>query len=76
MEIREIKVHQMAILEQVIKIRQQLPGLGTGKLHHLLTNFLVDHKSHSACSKGVNAFILDSRGIGYNIIVFSLAGLW
>jgi putative transposase len=33
----------MAVLEQVIKIRQQLPGIGTDKLHHLLTDFLAEH---------------------------------
>ncbi len=33
----------MAILEQVVKLREQLPGVGTGKLHHLLTNFLTEH---------------------------------
>ena len=35
---------QIAIVQQVIKIRQQLPGVGTGKLHHLLTSFLAEHQ--------------------------------
>ncbi|KAA5539116.1 IS3 family transposase [Adhaeribacter rhizoryzae] len=35
---------QMLILAQVIKIRQQLPGVGTGKLHHLLTDFLAEQQ--------------------------------
>ena len=35
---------QMAILAQVVKIRQQLPGVGTGKLHHLLTDFLAEQQ--------------------------------
>ncbi|MGV3587840.1 MAG: hypothetical protein ACO1OF_12610, partial [Adhaeribacter sp.] len=30
--------------EQVIKIRQQLPGIGTDKLHYLLTDFLAEHQ--------------------------------
>ena len=34
----------MAIVQQVVKIRQQLPGVGTGKLHHLLTGFLAQHQ--------------------------------
>ncbi|GEO07493.1 integrase [Adhaeribacter aerolatus] len=34
----------MAILEQVMKIRQQLPGIGTNKLHHLLTDFFAEHQ--------------------------------
>ena len=34
----------MLILAQVIKIRQQLPGVGTGKLHHLLTDFLAEQQ--------------------------------
>ncbi|KAA5547815.1 hypothetical protein [Adhaeribacter rhizoryzae] len=38
------EVHQMVILEQVIKIRQQLPGIGTDKLHYLLTDFLAEHQ--------------------------------
>ncbi|MDB5261472.1 MAG: family transposase [Adhaeribacter sp.] len=28
---------QMVVLEEVIKIRERLPGIGTDKLHHLLT---------------------------------------
>ena len=35
---------QMAILAQVVKIREQLPGVGTGKLHHLLTDFLAEQQ--------------------------------
>ena len=35
---------QVAILAQVVKIRQQLPGVGTGKLHHLLTDFLAEQQ--------------------------------
>ena len=34
----------MAIVQQVVKIRQQLPGVGTGKLHHLLTDFLAEQQ--------------------------------
>ena len=37
------EVNQMAVLEQVIKIRERLPGIGTDKLHHLLTDFLAEH---------------------------------
>ncbi len=33
----------MVILKEVVKIREQLPGVGTEKLHHLLTNFLAEH---------------------------------
>jgi len=33
----------VAIIEQVIKIREQLPGIGTDKLHHLLTDFFAEH---------------------------------
>ena len=33
----------MDVLEQVIKIREQLPGIGTDKLHHLLRDFLAEH---------------------------------
>jgi transposase InsO family protein len=34
----------MVILAQVVKIRQQLPGVGTGKLHHLLTDYLAEQQ--------------------------------
>lgn len=34
----------MAIVQQVTKIREQLPGVGTGKLHHLLTDFLAEQQ--------------------------------
>ena len=34
----------MAVLEQVMEIRQQLPGIGTDKLHHLLTGFFTEHR--------------------------------
>ncbi len=34
----------MGIIKEVVKIRQQLPGVGTGKLHHLLTDFLAQHQ--------------------------------
>jgi putative transposase len=27
-----------------MKIRQQLPGISTDKLHHLLTDFLAEHQ--------------------------------
>jgi putative transposase len=37
-------VKQIAIVEQVVKIREQLPGVGTEKLHHLLTDFLAEHQ--------------------------------
>ncbi|WP_317046590.1 IS3 family transposase [Adhaeribacter arboris] len=37
------QVNQMALVQQVVKIREQLPGVGTGKLHHLLTNFLAEY---------------------------------
>jgi putative transposase len=37
-------VEQMAIVQQVTKIREQLPGVGTGKLHHLLSSFLAQHQ--------------------------------
>jgi len=40
----KIEVNQMAILEQVVKIRQQLPSVGTEKLHHLLTDFLAEQQ--------------------------------
>ena len=33
----------MAIVKEVVKLREQLPGVGTGKLQHLLTGFLVEH---------------------------------
>jgi putative transposase len=33
----------MAIVQQV-KLREQLPGVSTEKLHHLLTNFLAEHQ--------------------------------
>jgi transposase InsO family protein len=36
-------LEQMAVVQQVIQIRKQLPGVGTRKLYHLLTGFLVDH---------------------------------
>ena len=31
-------------MQQVITIREQLPGVGTGKLHHLLTDFLAEQQ--------------------------------
>ncbi len=34
----------MIILQEVVQLREQLPGVGTGKLHHLLTNFLTEHQ--------------------------------
>ena len=34
----------MAILKEVVKLREQLPGVGTGKLHHLLTDFLAEQQ--------------------------------
>jgi putative transposase len=37
------QVNQMAIAQQIVKIREQLPGVGTEKLHHLLTDFLSEH---------------------------------
>jgi putative transposase len=37
------EVNQMVVLEKVIKIRERLPGIGTDKLHHLLTDFLAEH---------------------------------
>ncbi len=33
----------MAIVKEVVKLREQLPGVGTGKLHHLLSDFLAEH---------------------------------
>ncbi len=33
----------MAFVEQVIKLGEELPGVGTDKLHHLLTDFLAEH---------------------------------
>ena len=33
----------MIILKEVVQLREQLPGVGTGKLHHLLSNFLTEH---------------------------------
>ncbi|WP_233219334.1 IS3 family transposase [Adhaeribacter arboris] len=38
------QVKQMALVKEVIKLRAQLPGVGTEKLHHLLTNFLAEHE--------------------------------
>jgi len=34
----------MLILAQVVRIREKLPGVGTGKLYHLLTRFLAEHQ--------------------------------
>jgi putative transposase len=31
------------IVQQVVQLRTQLPGVGTGKLQHLLSSFLADH---------------------------------
>lgn len=33
----------MALVQQVVKIREQLPGVGTEKLHHLLSDFLAEN---------------------------------
>jgi putative transposase len=37
------ELEQMAIVNQVIQLRKQLPGVGTRKLHHLLSGFLAEH---------------------------------
>ncbi len=34
----------MAVINEVVKLREQLPGVGTGKLHHLLSDFLAEHQ--------------------------------
>ena len=33
----------MIIHKEVVQLWEQLPGVGTGKRHHLLTNFLTEH---------------------------------
>lgn len=34
----------MAIVKEVVKLREQLPGVGTGKRPHLLTDYLAEHQ--------------------------------
>ncbi len=40
----KVEINQMAIVKEVVKLREQLPGVGTGKLHHLLSDFLAKHQ--------------------------------
>ncbi|PSR55940.1 transposase [Adhaeribacter arboris] len=36
------QVNQMTIVQEVVKLREQLPGVGTGKPHHLLSDCLAE----------------------------------
>ncbi len=33
----------MTVIKEVVKLREQLPGVGTEKLYYLVTNFLAEH---------------------------------
>ncbi len=39
----KVEINQLAIVNEVVKMREQLPGVGTEKLHHLLSNFLIEN---------------------------------
>jgi hypothetical protein len=40
---RKNALQEDLIVQQVVQLRTQLPGVGTGKLQHLLSGFLADH---------------------------------